>query len=108
MTGKFLGKITKAEYGEYPGYEYQMGLELQFHFDNSTVGCGGKYMVNMSSECQWSKEERADAIVKSVEHIKQILDDAKVHYVSQLVGKPVEITVDGSLFKGFRILTEVL
>lgn len=108
MNEKVLGKITKAEYGKYPGYEYLIGLELRFAFEGSTVGCGGKYMVNMSSECKWSEDERYGAIVKSVEHINQILNDAKVHYISELVGKPVEIEIQGSLFKGFRILTEVL
>lgn len=108
MDGKFLGKITKAEYGKYPGYEYLMGIKLEFRFDGSGIGCGGKYMINMNPDCEWSKEERADAIAKSVEHIKQILDDAKVHYVSELVGKPIEIEIKGQTFKGFRILTEVL
>lgn len=108
MDGKFLGKITQAEYGKYPGYEYLMGLKLEFFFDGSGVGCGGKYMVNMNPDCKWSQEERADAIVKSIEYIKQILDDAKVHYVSELVGKPVEIEIKGSILKSFRILTEVL
>lgn len=108
MDEKFLGKITQAEYGKYPGYEYLMGIKLELSFDGCGIGCGGKYMVNMNPECRWSKEERTDAIVNSVERIKQILDDAKVHYVSELVGKPVEVEIKDSVLKGFRILTEVL
>ena len=108
MNEKFLGKITQAEYGKYPGHEYLMGIKLELSFDGYGVGCGGKYMVNMNPKCKWSKEERTDTIVNSVEHIKQILDDAKVHYISELVGKPVEIEIKDSVLKGFRILTEVL
>ena len=42
------------------------------------------------------------------EKVYQILKDAKVNYVSELVNKPVEVTIDKNCFKDFRILTEVL
>lgn len=31
-----------------------------------------------------------------------------VNYVSELLGKPVEVTLEDGVFKDFRILTEVL
>lgn len=40
--------------------------------------------------------------------LKKVLDDAKVNYVSELIGKPIEIEIEGDRFKSFRILTEVL
>ena len=43
-----------------------------------------------------------------VDKIYQILQDAKVNYVSQLVNKPVEVVIEKNTFKDFRILTEVL
>lgn len=42
------------------------------------------------------------------EKVAAILKDAKVSSVSGLIGKPVEVTLEGNLFKDFRILTEVL
>ena len=38
----------------------------------------------------------------------KLLNDAKVNYVSQLINKPVEVTIEDRIFKSFRILTEVL
>ena len=70
---------------------------------------GGKYTVNINPDCKWESEsDRAAAIVESVEFINSILKDAKVNYVSELVGKPVEVELEHCTFKGFRILTDVL
>ena len=69
---------------------------------------GGKYTVNISPECKWGEFSRADAIVKTVEFVNKILKDAKVNYVSELINKPVEVTIENNTFKDFRILTEVL
>lgn len=54
------------------------------------------------------KTNREESITKSVEEVNQILKDAKVNYVSELVNKPVEVTMENNTFKDFRILTEVL
>ena len=44
----------------------------------------------------------------TLDELYEILKDAKVNYVSQLVGKPVEVEIEDNMFKDFRILTEVL
>ena len=54
------------------------------------------------------KTNREESITKSVEEVNQILKDAKVNYVSELVNKQVEVTMENNTFKDFRILTEVL
>ena len=69
---------------------------------------GGSNTINISKECRWEESEREAAVTVSVEKVYQILKDAKVNYVSQLVNKPVEVTIDKNCFKDFRILTEVL
>ena len=76
--------------------------------NGSAVMDGGKYTVNISPECKWKKTNREESITKSVEEVNQILKDAKVNYVSELVNKPVEVTMENNTFKDFRILTEVL
>ena len=109
MTEKVLGKIDFAEYGTIRDYPFLIGMQLGFKLGDGTgVMDGGSNTVNISKECRWEESEREAAITVSVEKVYQILKDAKVNYVSQLVNKPVEVTIDKDCFKDFRILTEVL
>ena len=109
MTGKILGKINFAEYGTVRDYPFLIGLQLGFKLGDGTgVMDGGSNTINISKECKWEETEREAAITLSVEKIYQILKDAKVNYVSELINKPVEVTIDKNCFKDFRILTEVL
>ena len=109
MNGKILGKITKAEYGMVRDYPFLFGLQLYFKLGDGTfIGCGGKYTENIGEACKWTTEERQSGITKSVDEVHRILKDAKVNYVSELVGKPVEVEIEKNTFKDFRILTEVL
>ena len=109
ITGKNLGKITFADYGTVKGHPFLIGLQLGFKLgDGTSVMDGGSNTVNISKECRWEEAEREAAITVNVEKIYQILKDAKVNYVSELINKPVEVTIDKNCFKDFRILTEVL
>lgn len=107
---KMLGKITMAEFGVIRDYPFLMGLQLEFKFGDGSMVCdGGKYTVNMSSSCKWTSEkEKHEAIKHVMEMTYDILKDAKVKYVSDLVDIPVEVTLDDNTFHDFRILTEVL
>lgn len=109
MTGKILGKITFAEYGTIRDYPFLIGLQLGFSLAGSFgIMDGGQYTVNISKDCRWSDSEKKEAITVSIEKIYEILNAAKVNYVSELVGKPVEVEIEKNTFKSFRILTEVL
>ena len=108
MIEKVLGRITSAEYGTVKDYPFMLGLQLKFQFKGSGVGCGGKYTINISKTCRWDESDRQEAITKKADELYEILKDAKVNYVSQLVGKPVEVEIEDNMFKDFRILTEVL
>ena len=109
MEEKVLGKIDFAQYGMIKDYPYLFGLLLGFKLgDGCGVMCGGKYTVNLSKECRWEERERQTAIVESVENVYRILKEAKCNYVSELLNKPVEVTIERNTFKSFRILTEVL
>lgn len=105
---KLLGKITYAEFGQYPDRPFLFGLQLGFDFKGSSVMCGGRYTVNISDECRWERQEKLDAIEKMINHVDKILTDANVDSVSKLVGKPVEVYLENNTFKDFRILTEVI
>ena len=109
MTGKILGKIDFVEYGTIKNYPFMIGLQLGFKLgDGYGVMDGGRYTVNIDKECKWEESERTAAVTLSIEKIYQILKDAKVNYVSQLLNVPVEVTIESNTFKDFRILTEVL
>ncbi|HDR7797810.1 TPA: hypothetical protein QCY03_001559 [Bacillus tropicus] len=110
MDGKFLGKIVEAEFGTWKDRPFMMGLQLEFRFDgNCGVNCGGGHLVNISDNCKWrSEDEKYKAFQKVLEETNSILRDAKVNVVSELVGKPIEITIEDNSYKEFRILTEVL
>ena len=109
MTKKILGKITFAEFGIIRDYPFLIGLNLGFDLAGGCGVCdGGKYTVNVSESCNWSPEERQKAIAAIVDKIHGILKDAKALYVSDLINKPVEVTIEDNRFKDFRILTEVL
>lgn len=107
---KVLGKITSAEYGICPDYPFFFGLRLTFSLDGGSrvVGSSTKYMFNISKNCKWENMNRNEAIAGLVDDLHEILNEAKVNHVSELVGKPVEVTLDGNVYKDFRILTEVL
>ena len=107
---RHLGKITSAFFGTIPDHPYLFGLQLSFSMgDEGCVGDGGKYTVNISKSCKWSNpESRSKALEDMLDKVHQILQDAKVNYVADLVNKPVEVTLADGRFKDFRILTEVL
>lgn len=107
MTGKFLGKIVSAEYGIDRDYPCNIGIKLNFQFDRCysiTDGC--KYMINLDEECGTVLDSQA--AIASLVDLYKLLEDAKVQNVSELENCPVEVEIDDNIFKGFRILTEVL
>lgn len=108
MKEKRLGKINFAEFGMMKDYPFLVGLQLGFSMNNTEVMDGGEYTVNLSPSCNWKEKNREEIITRSVEAVERILKDAKVSYVSQLIGKPVEVTIEDNCFHDFRILTEVL
>lgn len=107
MEEKLLGKITRAEFGLNPDRPFLYGLELDFEMVGS--GVGTSKTVNISDNCKWENlNGRMKALEANALEVSKILADAKVSYISQLKGKPVEVTLEGNMFKSFRILTEVL
>lgn len=108
-TEKRLGKIDFAEFGTIRDYPFLIGLQLGFSMRGCGVMDGGKYTVNINPECKWEYDgAREEAVCLAVEKVNEILKDAKVNYVSKLIGKPVEVTLVNNTFSDFRILTEVL
>lgn len=107
---KILGKIDYAEFGLLNAYPFMIGLQLGFSLEGGSSHIAStKHTVNISKECKWKGENRNEAIAGMVDDVNTILTDAKVKTVSELIGKPVEVTIDeNNTFKDFRILKEVL
>lgn len=83
---KELGKITRAEYGFGGREDCIFGL-LNLSFEGKNWGVS-------ACICE--------------DKIKSTLQAANITYVSGLIGIPVEVTFEGSAFKEFRVLEEVL
>lgn len=104
---KKIGYIRSAKYGQVKDMPIMFGLQLDFYFNDSTGAGTTELMFNISDEVK--DKEGADQIIADVtRRINGILKDANVNTVDQLIGKPVEVTIDFANVKSFRILTEVI
>lgn len=101
MTEKVLGKIERVEFGKIRDYPFMVGLQLDFLMDGCGISSGGAYTFNKNNFDN-------SVVVEIVNLICELLSAAKVNNISQLKGKPVEVTIENNTFKSFRILTEVL
>lgn len=104
-----LGKITEAEFGYIFDMPFLFGLKLTFGGEGWGIGDDGRYTMNLSKECKWDTlEEKNQRALSILESVNSFLKVAKVQDVSELRGKPVEVIIENTIFKNFRILTEVL
>lgn len=109
---KMLGKIKDIRLGYF--YDHKLfGVRIDFSLDggSSGIGCGGKYTINIAEHnerCEWTEEERFEAINKLFWTIQNWTEQAKVENFRDLRGVPVEVEINNGTFENFRILTEVL
>lgn len=109
---KRLGKIKNVRFG-IGGYQ---DCQLGIHFDLGTDTWGvtdsksvwDPEKIKCSENSQWTEEDRNKAMNDVMRYTSSLLKDAKVNFVVELKGKPVEITMEGNMLKEWRILTEVL
>ena len=103
------GKIENAEFGL---REYCAGLYLTFSSSSGSWGVSTSIEANASKHtenCKWSPEDQQKAFADVMHKVNETLRKAKVHHVSELVGKPVELTLSaGGVLKSWRIFDEVL
>lgn len=97
---KELGKIRAAYYGTISDYPFLMGLNVTIEHDGCIAGNQVGLVNTNRLDDGYAK--------KSIMEIKQLLEDANVSSVDDLVGKPVEATYENNSLKSFRILKEVL
>lgn len=103
MREKLLGKIQSAHIGFHPDRPYWYGLFITFSLGGgaSVLSCDTIIaIINRNDEPKEVQEQERKVI--------DILKDAKVNYVDELINVPVEVTIENNIFKSFRVLTEVL
>jgi len=104
-----LGKIRKAEFGWGSYNDIMLGLTVDLGGESWGVGDHkGATGVPHTEFCKWTDAERRTSLGDAVMWLGDLLTKAKVRSVSELVGKPVEVTFEGNLLKSWRILEEVL
>jgi len=113
MTEKKLGKISNVNFG-YGGYNDAC---ICLNFVLSGDGWGTSWFISghlspsiieHSKYCKWTEEDRKQARSDLVVEIDKLLHQCKIENISQLNGKPVEVTFEDNTLKSWRILTEVL
>jgi hypothetical protein len=107
-----LMKIDNATFGLGGYQDAQLGLHLSFSNSGSGVATSYSYWdyenIKHTENARWSEADRDRALIEVLRNLSVYLKEAKVSDVSQLVGIPVEVTLDNNTFRSFRILTEVL
>ena len=111
---KKLGKISYVSFG-LGGYQNKMiGIHITLSGKiGGGVLCGklngDKNQIECSKHTMWTEADRDKGYSDIVCYISDLLHDAKVNTVSELVGIPIEATFDGDGdIIDFRILTEVI
>lgn len=119
MAEILIGKIVRAEFGKHPKYDWCLGLNLYaecsygiFDISNANGGYRVELFGRMSS-CKGltiTEEQRYEIVTKHIQRIEKLLEDAKCRYVSELVGKSVEMELrhNGSFWycEEFKIITD--
>lgn len=107
---KEIGAIQAASFG-WGGYgESQVGLCVTLKFGGGSVvsSFDGEWGIKHTENCRWTEEQRLKGLGETVMRLAKILRDAKKKHVDELVGVPVEVTLDGNMLKSWRVLTEVV
>jgi hypothetical protein len=109
---KELGKIEKVRFGHCGYQESCLGISFVL------IGKGwglvdskstwDAELIEHTENSQWTEEDRDKQYSEIMRYVSKLLKDAKVSNISELQGKPIEVTLDGNLLKEWRILSEVL
>jgi len=104
-----LGKIESAKFG-LGGYQgVQFGVWFCIKSEGGSA-CNGKgvWTSEITESTQWTEKDRGKTLEEIMRYVMDLLEKAKVDDFNDLVGIPVEATIDGNSLKEWRILTEVI
>lgn len=106
---KQLARISKASFG-FGGYDDAM-IGLSVSLDGKSWGVGdfqGDWAIDRSDHCQWTEEDRVRRLGEVCMFLRDLLRKSGKKTVSDLVGVPVEVTLEGNKLVSWRVLDEVL
>lgn len=105
-----LGRIENIEYGACGYQGVMLGLRVSIAGTGWRVGADkpGAWTTERTHTTEWTEDDRIKSLGKNAMYVNKLLKDAKVEYVSQLKGKPVECRFHGNVLSSWRILKEVL
>lgn len=111
MIKKELGKISYVRFG-YGGYDDAMfGATFTFEMQGSGVGdFWGFWPLTMqrSEYTKWLDSDRDYVVLDTQRRVEAVMKAAKVRDFKDLVGVPVEVTIEDNTLSSWRVLTEVL
>lgn len=109
MINKQLGKIQSASFGLGGYQECMIGLWLTLGGESWGIQTGdGAWGIERSDHTKWTEESRLQEAGKAAMKLASLLWKLKKTDVSDLVGAPVEVTLDGNRLVEWRLLSEVL
>ena len=108
---KRIGKIQKATFGEGGYQECCIGVSFVLGSDKESWGVHdfwGGWSIKRSDRAKWTEEERIKELGEMCLRLDDTMKRAKVRFVHELQGTPVEVTFDGNTLKEWRVLEEVI
>ena len=111
MTGKQIGKIRKASFGMGGYRDAMIGFSFELGSDKESWGIHdfkGYWSGDRSASTKWSEDDRVNYLGQACMNMAKIMGEAKCSTLQGLVGKPVEVTIEGNTLKEWRILTEAI
>jgi hypothetical protein len=109
MIEKNLGRIRGIHFGM-GGYDDAMfGLTISLGDDSSFVtDFRGTWAFSPSESTKWTLEDQTELWGVMCRWIVSLLQDSKKKNLLDLVGTPVEITLENNRLLSWRILKEVI
>lgn len=109
-----IGKIQDIKFGRTGYQNAQLGYSVTLGSDKDSWGVGDSKggwdyeQISIGEYTKWTEEDRSSQMVEMLKRISKLLSDAKVEYLHELKGKPVECKFENNTLKEWRILTEVI
>lgn len=109
MIRKEIGKIRNIYFG-YGGYQEAMiGITIDLGGKDWGVGdFKGMWSMERHGSEKWTDQDRIQILGEIVMWANQLMKDAHVTTLNDLIDIPVEVTFEGQSLDSWRILTEVI
>lgn len=103
---KYLGYINNVFFGINNDFSNHIILlfDLRYGITESSSG----YMSSYKYVVDVDNENNIDVYKNFIKYIHKILMQSHKNSLDELVGVPVEVSIENHLLKDFRILTEVI